>query len=61
MIEKVECVMLECDNCKEPFESFSGYAIFPDESTIKEEADEINKLHDFLIKQELVEISFSCY
>lgn len=39
-IEKVECVMLECDNCKEPFESYSGYSIYVDEQTIIDEAND---------------------
>lgn len=36
MINKVDCVMLECDNCKDTYESTSGYSIFPDDSTLKE-------------------------
>ncbi len=39
MITKVECSILECDNCKEPFENGSGYGIFADESSMIEDAD----------------------
>lgn len=32
--------MLDCDNCKETFEAYSGYSIFVDEGTIKEQASQ---------------------
>lgn len=38
MISKVECEILECDNCKELFEDSSGFSIFADESALKENA-----------------------
>ncbi len=40
MITKIDSVMLECDNCKEPYESGSGYSIFIDESSLKTYADD---------------------
>lgn len=30
MIHKIECVMVECDNCKDPLD-YNGYGIFVDE------------------------------
>jgi hypothetical protein len=38
MISKVECEILECDNCKELFEDSSGFTIFADENALKENA-----------------------
>lgn len=40
MIEKVECVMLNCDNCKEHYESGNGFAIFADEAAMIETASD---------------------
>ena len=40
MIEKIECVMLECDNCKDVFEDTSGFSIFIDESSVIERASD---------------------
>lgn len=30
MTEKVECIIITCDNCGEIYESIAGYTIFPD-------------------------------
>ncbi len=38
MISKVECVMLECDNCKQHYENGSGFALFSDEHSMREDA-----------------------
>lgn len=40
MIEKIQSVMLECDNCKSPYESYNGFSIFVDEQTAVESASE---------------------
>lgn len=40
MIHKIDCVTLECDNCKEDYESFVGYTIFVDYSSLKEHASD---------------------
>lgn len=33
MISKVDCVVLECDNCKNIYESGSGFTVFVDENS----------------------------
>lgn len=38
MISKVECEVLECDNCRELFVDSSGFSIFADENALKENA-----------------------
>jgi hypothetical protein len=41
MYNKVECVTLTCDNCKEVYESDqSGFSIFSDKNTLNEKAVE---------------------
>lgn len=41
MIDKVECVMIACDNCKESYQNEdSGFSIFADEGTAIEDASE---------------------
>jgi hypothetical protein len=41
MITKVECSVLECNNCKKVFENNSGHSVFADEESAKEDANEI--------------------
>ena len=38
MITKVECVIIECDNCKDVYRSYSGFSIFPDKSDANDNA-----------------------
>jgi len=40
MISKIEAYILECDNCKELFESGEGYTIFIDDSAPVEKASD---------------------
>lgn len=39
-IEKVEAFMIECDNCKEHYENYEGFAIFIDKQAAEEDACE---------------------
>ena len=39
MKEKVECLVLVCDNCGEHFENGNGFSIFSDEQSMMEDAD----------------------
>ncbi len=41
MYHKIECVTLECDNCKESYTNdHSGFSIFVDENSVCEDAEE---------------------
>jgi hypothetical protein len=47
MITKVECVMLECDNCREIFEDgYEGFSVFVDENQALEAADSAEWIKD---------------
>ncbi len=38
MFTNVECVILSCDNCNEPYENCNGFGIFADKMAAKDDA-----------------------
>lgn len=41
---KVECVLLECDNCGDHYEDGHGFAIFVDEGSVNPEDDDWHEI-----------------
>lgn len=40
MTSKIECVIVTCDNCENPYEDGNGFSIFSDETCVHPEDNE---------------------